>query len=235
MAGRSQQKVDSAMSEIEASGVKGSLSAMQLDVTDETSIQRAAKTVEEKHGRLDALLNNAAVGSMDPDIRTRMRLSMDTNVMGPTMVAAAFRPLLLKSSNPYSIYVSSGMGSLAMLSDQSVDQYRPLPNNAPEDAYRASKAALNMVAILEAKQYSRQGLKVFAMCPGFVVSNLRGTSEEARNGWGGDAKDPEISGKIVLSILQGERDADVGKFVWKDGPSTRINERAQNEVSGIGT
>ncbi|KAL8731124.1 MAG: hypothetical protein Q9181_004423 [Wetmoreana brouardii] len=199
MAGRSKEKIDSALSEIEASGVKGSLSALQLDVTDETSIQRAAKAVEEKHGRLDALLNNAAVGRMDPDIRTRIRLSMETNVMGPIMVAAAFRPLLLKSSNPYSIYVSSGGGSVTRLSE---NPYQPLPNGAPDDAYRSSKAALNMIAVLEAKQYGPQGLKVFAMCPGFVVSNLRGTSEDARSGWGGGAGDPQVSGEILLSMLQ---------------------------------
>jgi hypothetical protein len=65
-------------------------------------------------------------------------------------------------------------------------------------------------------EFGSKGLKVFAMCPGFVVSNLRGTSDEARSGWGG-AGDPQVSGKTVLSIIQGERDADAGKFVHKDG------------------
>jgi len=86
--------------------------------------------------------------------------------------------------------------------------YRPLPN---EEAYRASKAALNIIADLEAKEFGSKGLKVFAMCPGFVVSNLRGTSHEARSGWG-NAGDPQLSGKTVLSIIQGKRYVDAGKF-----------------------
>ncbi|RFU29746.1 hypothetical protein B7463_g6606, partial [Scytalidium lignicola] len=207
MTGRSLEKVERAKSEIETAGIQGSLSAVQLDVTDEKSIEQAVEVVQEKHGRLDALINNAGVGSMDPDIRARFTLCMETNVLGPALVATAFRPLLFKSQNPYSIFVSSGVGSLTKaLQDSST--YHPLPN---EDAYRSSKAALNMVAAIEWRDFHSKGLKVFTMCPGFVVSNLRGTSEEARTG-GGGAGDPEVSGMTILSILQGERDADTGKL-----------------------
>lgn len=213
MASRSLEKVKSAMSEIETAGIEGSLSAVQLDVTDKDSIEQAKNLVQEKHGRLDVLINNAAVGNMDPDIKARLQQSLETNVIGPAMVSEAFRPLLLKSPNPYSIYVSSGVGSLTKAADPAPTTYRPLPN---EEAYRSSKAALNMIAILEAKAYGPKGLKVFAICPGFVVSNLRGTSDEARSGWG-EAGDPLASGQTLLNIIRGERDADVGKFVHKDG------------------
>jgi hypothetical protein len=62
-------------------------------------------------------------------------------------------------------------------------------------------------------------MKVFAMCPGFVVSNLRGTTEEMRNGspFGMQAGDPMVSGQTLLSIIEGKRDDDAGKFVHKDG------------------
>ena len=138
---------------------------------------------------------------------------MSTNVTGPAVVAEGFRPLLLKAQAPYSIYVSSGAGSLTRASDPAPPQNRAPPF---EDAYRASKAALNMIAVLEAKKFGPEGLKVFTMSPGFVVSNLRGTSEELRTGWGG-AGDSMVSGQTILSIMQGERDADVGKLVTKDG------------------
>ncbi|KAI9732933.1 MAG: hypothetical protein M1818_007366 [Claussenomyces sp. TS43310] len=214
MAGRSLEKVKSAKTEIEKAGIKGSLSAVQLDVTDEKSIEQAVKLVQEKHGRLDALVNNAGVGSMNiDDIKTRLQLCMDTNVIGPAVVAAAFRPLLFKSSKPYSVYVSSGVGSLTMAAAPTTPNSHHMPN---EEAYRSSKTALNMIAVLESKHFESQGLKVFAVCPGFVVSNLRGMSDEARRGWG-RAGDPQVSGKTILEILQGERDADAGKFVHKDG------------------
>ncbi len=213
MASRALEKAKSAMSEIEATGIKGSLSTVQLDVTDETSIKQAVAYVDQTFGRLDVLVNNAAIGSRDPDIKTRLQLSMDTNVIGPAVLSAALRSLLLKSPKPYSIYVSSGMGSMAMASDPTSNTYRSLSNG---EGYRASKAALNMIALQESIEMDSTALKVFAVCPGFVRSNLRGQSEEARSGWG-KAGDPEVSGKIILSIIQGERDADAGKFVQKDG------------------
>ena len=211
MAGRSEEKLKTALSEVRTTGIKGSVSTVQLDVTDEQSIRDAVTYVSEQHGRLDVLVNNAAAGTIDPDVKTRFTLSLTTNVIGPAMVAEAFRPLLFESKNPYSVFVSSGAGSLTLTSDPAAVSH--MPN---ENAYRASKAALNMVAIKEWKDFSEKGLKVFAFCPGFVVSNLRGTSEEARTGWG-KAGDPMVSGETLLSIIEGRRDADDGKFVHKDG------------------
>ncbi|RMZ77321.1 hypothetical protein DV737_g4441, partial [Chaetothyriales sp. CBS 132003] len=79
--------------------------------------------------------------------------------------------------------------------------------------YRASKAALSMVMLDGFAQYGWKKLKVLAMFPGFVVSNLRGTSEELRSGWG-RAGEPAVSGELVRAI---QSDADVGKLVAKDG------------------
>ena len=73
-----------------------------------------------------------------------------------------------------------------------------------------------MLAMQDSKILGKQGVKVFAVCPGMVVSNLRGTSEEQRT-VDGKAGDPEVSGRTILQIIEGGRDADVGKFVDKDG------------------
>ncbi len=213
MASRSLVKAKSAMSEIQAAGSKGPLSTVQLDVTNERSIEQAVIFVHQKFGRLDALVNNAAVGSRDPDVKTRLQLCMDTNVIGPAVVSATFRPLLLKSPKPYSIYVSSGAGSMARASDPTSMTYRSLSNG---EAYRASKAALNMIALQESIEFSATALKVFAVDPRFVGSNLRGQSEEARSGWG-KAGDPQVSGETILRVIKGERDADAGRFVNRDG------------------
>lgn len=82
--------------------------------------------------------------------------------------------------------------------------------------YHVNKAALNMLALREHILYTGKGLKIFVMCPGFVVSNLRGTTEKLRSGWW-KATSASISGKFLLNISNGKRGSDVGKFVWKDG------------------
>ena len=73
-----------------------------------------------------------------------------------------------------------------------------------------------MLAVEDAKTLESHGGKAFAVCPGLVESGLRGDNEEART-FGGKAGDPAESGRTILSILEGERDADNGKFVVKDG------------------
>jgi len=215
---RSISNAQIAKSEIEAENPRSAsrLSIVQLDITDGASISRARDFVEKEFGHLDALINNAASGNGDPDVYTRYKICMDTNVVGPAVVADVFRPLLLKSSNPYSIFVSSGAGSFG----RAIERFNGTRDKPPEPtnggAYHVSKAALNMLALREHHAYVDKGLKVFAVSPGFVVSNLRGTSEELRTGWG-KAGPASVAGETLLSILDGKMDADVGKLVYKDG------------------
>lgn len=152
-------------------------------------------------------MTTAPYGTSQEDFEQTFR----TNVIGPYLVTDAFKHLLLKSKNPYSIYVSSSLASLTQASDPTHPSYK-----AGWVVYRQSKAALNMWVVEEAKVLSEQGVKTFAWCPGFVVSNLRGTSEEQRSG-GGHAGDPRVSSETLLKIIQGKRDADAGKLVHKDG------------------
>ena len=151
-----------------------------------------------------------------PSTKIRYDASFAANVTGPAVVSAIFRPLLFKSAKPYSVYISSGLGSMGISSDKTHPYYYPHQGIPNAETYRASKAALNQIALQESILYRETPLKVFVMCPGLVVSNLRGTSEDARTGWG-MAGDPEVSGQTLLSIIDGKRDADVGKFVHKDG------------------
>ena len=214
MASRSLEKAEAAMSEIKSAGVKGELSVVHLDVTDEDSIKKAAVWIEENFGRLDVLMNNAGIASLNQqDVKKQYQFVMDTNVIGPAVVAATLRPLLLMSKNPYSIYVSTGSGSQPR---HVVERMKLQPNIKGGGAYVVSKAALNMLAVQEHGQYGPQGLMTFALSPGFVVSNLRGPGEAERSGWG-KAGDPEDAGKLALSIIRGERDVDVGCLVHKDG------------------
>ncbi|KAF2102545.1 short chain dehydrogenase/reductase [Rhizodiscina lignyota] len=209
MAGRSLEKVEAAKAEIEKTGIKGSISTIQFDVTDKSSIDAAVKQVESEFGHIDVLINNAGVTSRNPDLKAQIEETMAANVVGPALVSQGFQPLLFKSNRPYSIYVSSGLGSL----ERAIEH--PIPNDQ-WTVYRMSKAALDMLMVQEYTALRGKGVKVFAMCPGLVRSNLRGKSATEVSA-GGAAGDPDISGHTMLTIVQGERDADAGRIVHKDG------------------
>ena len=132
-------------------------------------------------------------------------------IIGAALMTEAFAPLLLKSSKPYLLNISSGLGSLTRAEDPQAFDY-----TVAALAYRMSKSALNMLVVQESKHLGKGGVHVFAVCPGLVESNLRGTAQEQRKA-GGHAGDPRVSAHTIRSIIEGERDADVGKFVHKDG------------------
>lgn len=211
MASRSLEKGNAASSALQAAGIKGKVSSIQLDVTDESSIAAAAKRVEKEHGRLDVLVNNAGIYSQAATLKDQLESTLNANVIGAALVAEAFTPLLLKSANAYLLHISSTLGSITHSSNPQRFEY-----GLDARVYRMSKAALNMLMLQDAKTLGKQGVKVFAVCPGLVVSNLRGEGEQERSA-GGRAGDPEVSGQTILGIMEGERDADVGKFIDKDG------------------
>lgn len=214
LTGRSLDKIEAAISEIKASHSNDvDLIALHLDVTVERSIQKAASFVQDSYGHLDVLINNAGVQVVGPDLLTIFQATFATNVTGPALVSTHFRSLLLASSAPYSIYLSSETGSLQMITDPT--SFLRI-TNAGTSAYRASKSALNMLAMHEQLEVLDTGLKVVALSPGLVVSNLRGTSEEARSAYG-QAGDPADSARLVLSVIRGERDADIGKLITCSG------------------
>lgn len=73
MSSRSLEKVESAKKEIEGTGISGTLSALQLDVTDNKSIENAVEHVSQKFGRLDVLINNAGV--YDPSTFAKLAIT----------------------------------------------------------------------------------------------------------------------------------------------------------------
>ncbi|KAF9738049.1 short chain dehydrogenase [Paraphaeosphaeria minitans] len=168
----------------------------------QASIAAAAKKVEQEFGRVDVLINNAGVAhSSEASYKAQINAITETNVIGPLLVCEQFMPLVLKSKKPYSIFVSSSLASLGLATTPG-SHY----DSEMWQVYRMTKSALNMIA----------GVKVFPMCPGLVRSNLRGAKEENVSA-GGRAGSADVSGETILSIIEGKRDIDVGKFVHKDG------------------
>jgi NAD(P)-dependent dehydrogenase (short-subunit alcohol dehydrogenase family) len=108
---------------------------VQLDVTDDASVEQAVETV----GALDVLVNNAGISAGEATADD-MRAVYETNVFGAVRMLHAFIPLLERSREPVVVNVSSGLGSLGLASD---------PDSPWADfsfpVYASSKAALNML------------------------------------------------------------------------------------------
>ncbi len=82
-------------------------------------------------------------------------------------------------------------------------------------AYRASKAALNMVMIFWHQLLKGDGVRVWAVSPGFLATGLAGVGADKLRQWG--AGEPSQGGDILKRVVEGERDADVGKVVVING------------------
>ncbi|KAJ4986590.1 short chain dehydrogenase [Stagonosporopsis vannaccii] len=205
---RSAEKGLTAVRSLQARNLPGTVAFLHVDVTSEISVANAAKDVEAKYGRLDALVNNAAIGVPPGSFAQQMARSFQTNTIGPAIMVEAFAPLLKKSiATPRIVNVSSEVGSIGNRLDPNSPHF-----SQKNDYYRVSKAALNMVTACQAVEYGDQGWKIFAYCPGFTVSSI---SEYNKEEFG--AQPTNLAAKPMVDLLEGKRDAEHGLFVHSEG------------------
>ena len=180
---------------------------VQLDVTNEESIQNLFQFIIGKFGKLDILINNAGVGatreidekSFFDDVKkvletnlygvwrmiqvfkpllkktgvaphrkgvsevslNNVKNTMETNFYGSWRMIRRFAPLVKKGENARIINISSGMGELKNLTGE-------------YPAYSMSKASLNALTIMFANELKNDGIKVNAVCPGWVRTDMGG-------------------------------------------------------------
>jgi NAD(P)-dependent dehydrogenase (short-subunit alcohol dehydrogenase family) len=162
--------------------------AIQLDVTDQASIAAAAERIRKEFGRLDVLVNNAAISNtgratgmtVEEYAKTsaasnvsldEVRAIWETNVFGPLAVYQAMLTLLRESPEARIVNVSSGVGSLTRTSEPGYP-YRSIFG----PGYAASKTALNAMTVAMAIELESTGIKVNAACPGYTKTNLNNYS-----------------------------------------------------------
>jgi NAD(P)-dependent dehydrogenase (short-subunit alcohol dehydrogenase family) len=142
----------------------------QLDVADDDGIARLAEFIRSEFGRLDILINNAGIvrGRDEPReraIRTfeatpaGLREVLATNLIGPFLLCQALIPLMQGRGRV--VNVSSGMGQLSEM-------------GSGFPAYRISKAGLNALTRIFASELEGTGIKVNAVCPGWVRTDMGG-------------------------------------------------------------
>jgi NAD(P)-dependent dehydrogenase (short-subunit alcohol dehydrogenase family) len=140
--------------------------ASRLDVTDPASIQQVAGDLDRRYGRLDVLVNNAAIHydtwqqASTADLGV-VREALEVNLVGAWQTTLTLLPLLRASGHGRIVNVSSEAGSLA-----SMDGGTP--------AYNVSKAALNALTRMVAGELRRDRILVNAVCPGWVATDMGG-------------------------------------------------------------
>jgi NAD(P)-dependent dehydrogenase (short-subunit alcohol dehydrogenase family) len=149
-----------------AVGLGDGVRPVALDVADVDGLAAAADEVDSAFGRVDVLVNNAAIhydtwqNAVDVDLGV-VREAWETNVLGAWQTTLAFLPLLRRSAHPRVVMVSSESGSLASMS-----------GGTP--AYAVSKAALNALTRTLVGDLRRDGVLVNAVCPGWTATDMGG-------------------------------------------------------------
>ncbi|XP_070617762.1 C-signal-like [Erythrolamprus reginae] len=192
---------------------------IQLDVTDVSSIRRAASEVEShlKGQGLNLIINNAARTSIDFFLENvdqeDMLLSYKTNTVGPLLVVKEFLPLLKKAAkettkdkvgSPKAVVVN--ISSIASSIGQGFDP--SLAEVPPWYQYRASKAALNMVNACLAVELKKDGISSVLIHPGWVKTDMG--SERA-------PMTVEESSKGLVKVIAGLDSSSSGTFLDWEG------------------
>jgi NAD(P)-dependent dehydrogenase (short-subunit alcohol dehydrogenase family) len=210
---RDEDKGEAAAEELRSmETIKGTVSSMQIDVTDDDSVDAAAQTLASEWGRLDILVNNAGIVSMaSPPTRETFRKILETNLVGALSVTEAFLPLLRKAEHkpPRLIFVTSSTGSITHASNPE----SPLHTSGAVE-YRSSKAGLNMLMALYHVRLKTEGFLVFGVDPGLCATNFTSDADSLRKR---GAAEPAEGGERVACVIRGEKDADVGKALVADG------------------
>lgn len=128
------------------------------DITSETDLERIAEETVSKYGKIDVLINNAGVNSISPTITPAEAFDtvMATNLRGTYLLTSKITPYLAKTK-----------GNIVNIS--SILSNKPLPMMTP---YCMSKAALDMFTKCTALQLSPKGVRVNAVNPGPVKTEL---------------------------------------------------------------
>ncbi|WP_199337066.1 SDR family oxidoreductase [Oscillatoria sp. FACHB-1407] len=191
LAARSLDKAKQAVEQLSSSNVY----PIEMNVANDSSIHSAAEDIRDQFSHLNVLINNAGIYpdqgvnilTVDRDL---LNLTMNTNAFGPIQIIQEFLPLLEKAPAARIINVSSGNGALDGISA-----------NVP--SYSLSKLALNGATILLAKALHSKGIAVYAMCPGWVRTDMGGNAAPRSPEQGADTAiwlateaSPKLSGKF---------------------------------------
>lgn len=165
---RDAKKGEEAASQLRDEGLD--VVARHHDVDDPQSAQDLASFVESEYGAVHVLVNNAAAffdieqddtASILATNKEALTRSFETNTIGAVLTAQALVPLMKKTGYGRIVNVSSGMGGITEM-------------NGGYPGYRLSKAALNASTRVLSEELTDDNIKVNALCPGWVRTDMGG-------------------------------------------------------------
>jgi NAD(P)-dependent dehydrogenase (short-subunit alcohol dehydrogenase family) len=179
-----------------------------LDVSRTDMITAAAKHVDSTYGKLDVLVNNAGIarewGSKPSNADLAVvREIYETNLFGPIAMTQAMLPLLRRAEAARIVNVSSELGSLCLTTDPAspMSQFLAL-------GYNSSKSALNAVTVQFANELKATPVKVNAICPGYVATDLNNNS---------GPRTPEQGAQIAIKMATIGEDGPTGGYFNDNG------------------
>ena len=162
-----------------AEGLAGEVAVRQLDVADAGSVERLAASIENDFGRLDVLVNNAAISNDDGQSGAeadldRVREALEANLFGAWRLCEAAIPHMRRERYGRIVNVSTGLAAL-----------EDMGGGSP--GYRISKTSLNALTRILASELRGSGILVNAVNPGWVQTDMGGqnanrTVEEGADG-----------------------------------------------------
>ena len=175
------------------------------DVSDEGTVRGMLEAVTGEFGRVDALVNNAGVSFIAPAEETTLsdwRRVLEVNLTGPFLTCRIFGVEMLGRGGGSIVNVSSVAGLLGV---------------GDRAAYNASKHGLIGLTRTLAAEWGGRGVRVNAVCPGWVKTEM----DEEDQGAGGYA-DEDIHGRVPM-----------GRFATPEDIARAVAFLADDEQSGF--
>jgi NAD(P)-dependent dehydrogenase (short-subunit alcohol dehydrogenase family) len=175
------------------------------DITDEATVDRFAKSVFSRYGRADILVNNAGISLISAAELTTLsdyRRILEVNLVAPFLLAKTFGEAMLAAGRGSIVNVASVAGLLGI---------------ADRAAYNASKHGLIGLTRTLAAEWGGRGVRVNAVCPGWVKTEM-----DAADQAGGSYTDADITDRVPMA-----------RFASPDDIARAIAFLANGEESGF--
>lgn len=205
LSGRNEKKVKKSTEILQQEGLN--VTPLVLDVNDEISVSKAYSEILNTYGKLDILINNAAIRIEDYGLKPSEQPiikwieTFETNLFSVVRVTQIMLPLILKSNAGRIVNVSSLLGSLTLHNDPNSYVYSSIFKSLP--AYSASKSALNSWTIHMAFELRNTSIKVNSIHPGYTKTDLN-------------------DGEGELSVIEGAKTSVDIALIGEHGPSGKF-------------